>query len=238
MFVTEKFYIGYSDVNMDMKLSNTSVLKMFEDIATMHGASVKDGPRDTDSRWFLTAYKVCLAERLGFSDRLSIKTWSREIKGVTASREFELYDEAGQKIGTALSNWVRINPVAQRLERVPDSVSAAYESESVSNFESAWIEKLKEPESCEYEKEYFIDRNFLDANNHVNNVHYLDLAKNVIPEELYKAPESKEFTLMYKKAIPYGVTVKCLFSQTDADYTVTIKSQDLSELHAVLYFKK
>lgn len=238
MFVTDKFYIGYSDISLNLELSNSSVLKMFEDIATMHGALIKDGPKDTDSRWFLTAYKVNIKKRLGFADRITIKTWSREIKGVTASREFEIYDENGESIGTALSNWVRINPATQRLERIPEEVGNAYASESFSNYESAWIEKLKEPETSEYSKEYYIDRNFLDANNHMNNVRYLDLVKNVIPEDLYNKPESKNFTLMYKKAIPCGATVKCLFSQTEKDYTVTIKSQDLSDLHAVLYFKK
>lgn len=238
MFVTEKFYIGYSDISLNLELSNSSILKMFEDIATMHGASIKDGPKDTDSRWFLTAYKVNILKRLEFGDFLTLKTWSREIKGVTASREFQFYDSNGETIGTGLSNWVRINPKTQRLERIPEEVGNAYASEEFTNYDSAWIEKLKEPESFEFEKEYYIDRNFLDANNHMNNVRYLDLVKNVIPEDLYNKPESKNFTLMYKKAIPCGVTVKCLFSQTDEDFTVTIKSQDLKDLHAVLYFKK
>lgn len=238
MFFTEKFFVGYSDVDKSLGLSNSSILKMFEDIATMHSVVAHDGLKDTPSRWFLTAYKVNITRRPEINEHITIKTWSTEIKGIQASREFEVYNENNELCITALSNWVRINSQTLRPERVTEEVAQAYGSESKTNFDDHWIEKLKEPESSDLEKEYFIDRNFIDANNHMNNVKYLDLAGNILPPEIYEAGEASCFTIMYKKAIPYAETVKCLYSSDDDGYTVTIKNQDGTDLHAVLKFTK
>ena len=40
MVYTEQFYVGYSDCGADMTLSNTALLRFFENIASMHGAAV------------------------------------------------------------------------------------------------------------------------------------------------------------------------------------------------------
>ena len=43
---------------------------------------------------------------------------------------------------------------------------------------------------------------------------------------------------MYKKAISYGETVKCLFSEGETSYTVTVKNEDLSDTFAVIVMYK
>ena len=42
MVFTAKFYIGYSDINKDYNLTNTSLLKLFENVASMHSHVAKD----------------------------------------------------------------------------------------------------------------------------------------------------------------------------------------------------
>ena len=55
MVLKQKFYIGYSDTNQNLELSDSAILKMFEDIATMHSEKAGDSMKTTDIRWFLTA---------------------------------------------------------------------------------------------------------------------------------------------------------------------------------------
>ena len=37
MVVKEIFYVGYSDITSDLKLSDTAILKIFENMACIHG---------------------------------------------------------------------------------------------------------------------------------------------------------------------------------------------------------
>lgn len=239
MVFSEKFYIGYSDINRDFGVSNTALLKIFENVSCMHSDRVGDGMRNSASRWFLRSYHVKIHKRAQHEDRVNARTWSRTAKASSASREFEILDEKGEMLVTAISNWARVNTETMRPERITAEVLSCYESEPErTNFGDPWIEKLKEPEAHSYERSYYIDRNFIDANNHMNNVFYLDLANLALPEEIYEKGECNEFEIMYKKAIAYGETVKTLFFESETAYTVTVKNEDLSDTFAVIMLYK
>lgn len=239
MVFTGKFYIGYSDITKDSTLSNTSILKLFENVASMHSRVANDDINESDGRWFLTGYHVKITKRPVYGETVTINTWSRDMKGVQASREFEVYNEKGELCLTGLSNWIRINAKTLRLERITPELFEAYGSEpDHTNFNYSWIEKLKESETSDFDKEFHIERNFIDANNHMNNVYYLDLVTNILPEEVYQAGELNEFLIMYKSAIKYDETVNCSFAAEDDGYRITIKSQDKSDLKAVIKLVK
>lgn len=239
MVFTGKFYIGYSDITKDSTLSNTSILKLFENVASMHSRVANDDINESDGRWFLTGYHVKITKRPVYGETVTINTWSRDMKGVQASREFEVYNEKGELCLTGLSNWIRINAKTLRLERITPELYEAYGSEpDHTNFNYSWIEKLKESETPDFDKEFHIERNFIDANNHMNNVYYLDLVTNILPEEVYQAGELNEFLIMYKSSIKYDETVNCSFAAEDDGYRITIKSQDKSDLKAVIKLVK
>lgn len=235
MVFTAKFYIGYSDISKDSTLTNTSILKLFENVASMHSRVANDDINQSEGRWFLTGYHVNITKRPEYGETVTINTWSRDMKGVQASREFEIYNEKGELCLTGLSNWIRINAKTLRLERISPELYEAYGSEPErTNFNYSWIEKLKESETPDFDKEFHIERNFIDANNHMNNVYYLDLATNILPEEVYQAGELNQFMIMYKSAIMYDETVNCSFATEDDGYRITIKSKDKSDLKAVI----
>uniref|UniRef100_UPI0040569299 acyl-[acyl-carrier-protein] thioesterase n=1 Tax=Agathobacter sp. TaxID=2021311 RepID=UPI0040569299 len=235
MTFTEKFYVGYSDINKDYKLSNVSILKMFEDIACMHSSEVGDGVKDTKDRWFLTGYHIKVLNRPKYEERLTAVTWNREMKSGIASREVEFYNESGELEIIGISNWVRVNGETLRPTRLSKEIAEMYQSEPErKNFESAWVAKLKECDSYMAKKEYFIDRNWIDANDHMNNVYYMDLAALAIPEEVYERGECNEFAITYRKAIAYGETVCCHYGEGAEERTVCIKSKEEEEVHAVV----
>ena len=239
MIFSEKFYVGYSDINSKFGLSNASIMKIFENIACMHGSAVGCGMNETPSRWFLTAYHIKVHKRLQYEERVRVDTWSREMKGFLGAREFEIYSEDGTLAVTANSNWTHINMETGRVERVPQEVVDAYQSESDhTNFGTVKIPKLKEAEKYTIEREFYVDRNYIDINNHMNNVCYLELANLVLPEEIYSQAATDEFEIMYRKAVSYGETVKVLFAEEEDCYIIAIRSKDLRELHAVVKFYK
>ena len=239
MIVEDKFYVGYRDVDTNLKIKNSAILNFFEDIAGMHAAKAGEGATKTGTTWLLIGYKVKVFKRPVHGEKVNVLTWGTEIKGITAAREFEIRSiDTNELLITGLSNWAHINVKSKKLERVSDELAAAYEREDRTNFNETRLKKLVEPKSFEYEKEQYIDWNWIDANNHMNNIFYMDLVDIVIPDEMTKNNEFNYFEIMYKKEIKYKDTVRCLYSEDDECCTITIKSKDTDELHSIIKLYK
>ena len=234
MVVKEIFYVGYSDITSDLKLSDTAMLKIFENMACIHGTRAGESIKSCDARWFLTAYDVNIIKRPEYEETITAHTWSRDMRGVSACREFEIYDSNGELCITGISNWARVNALTQKLERATPEVVAAYQSEKDrTNFPFLWIPKLTEPGEYILEQDFNVTRNFIDVNRHMNNIFYLDAAKSVLPDEVYENHDFRGFKIMYRQAIKYGETVKCCYGESESAYTITVKGAE-GDLRAII----
>ena len=63
------------------------------------------------------------------------------------------------------------------------------------------------------------------------------MAKEVLPNKIYEQEELNEFEIMYKKEIKYGERPKVFYSYENNLHIVTIKSNDESEIHAIITMK-
>jgi acyl-ACP thioesterase len=238
MVVKEIFYVGYSDIDANLKLSDTAILKFFENMACIHGTRAGESIKTCEARWFLTAYEVKILKRPEYEDTVTVHTWSRDMRGVSASREFEIYNSNGELCVIGLSNWARVNAFTQKLERATPAVAAAYQSEKErTNFPYAWAPKLSEPAEYITSQDFTVTRNFIDANHHMNNVFYLDLAKLLLPDEVYDNTDFSEFKIMYRQAIKYGETVTCAYGVCGDRHIVTLKGDD-GEIRAIMELVK
>ena len=96
------------------------------------------------------------------------------------------------------------------------------------------IEKLLEPKTSNSSFEYTVLRKDIDSNNHVNNLNYINIALEALPFDVYEKETYSNIEIMYKKQCLLGETIKCLYSFEDGAHIVTMKSEDLSTLHAIV----
>lgn len=237
MIYTERFYVGYGDCGAALTISNTALLRLFENIASMHGAAVGDSPLTSPYRWVLLSYHVEVVRRPQFNRCVTVKSWNRAVKGVTSCREFEVYDEDGALVCTATSNWVRIDAESGKLQRLGAEVAAQYGSEDHGNFPSPWIAKVKEPEEAAFTVTKTVPRHFIDANRHMNNVAYLDLANDVLPTAAWEQGEYDRFTIYYRKASYLGETLHCTCTEAETGHTVTVRGAE-GDVRALLLFER
>ena len=94
--------------------------------------------------------------------------------------------------------------------------------------------KMHVPEEYQFETEYIVRKSDIDVNNHMHNLNYLDLANEVLPEEIYREGQLNNVRITYKKEIKLGEIVKCKYSFKDGKNFVVVKSQDESVLHAFI----
>lgn len=239
MFVEKEFYVGLNDIMTGKKLSNKAILKYLEDIAGIHSNMVGYGLNDIESvehTWMLLAWKVQLHKRPIYSETITIKTWSRPMKNFYAFRDFQIFNENKELIGIASSKWVFINIVKEGIERIPQEVADLYQNETDHVFPDDDFGKLFETPNVDSCSDYKITRSMIDINNHVHNIHYLDIADEALPDSLYEK-EFNKFEIMYKKEIkrePYGTIVNCTCTNSPETNIIAVKSLDGKLLHAII----
>ncbi len=239
MIVEERFFVGYQYVGADLKITNSSILRLLEDMACYHGMLAGEDIRTSPTAWLLSAYKVIVKRRPEYNERIVVRTWSRECRNFFACREFEILNEAGETLVCAISEWAHYNKVEGKLEKVSDELREAYRSEpDRTNFGPFRTKRLKEPESYISESEFTIGRNWIDSNKHMNNVYYLDLAEMSLPDELADGCDADEFEIFYRQQIKCGDKVKCKMADTPENVQVSVVSEDGETLHAQICLAK
>lgn len=232
MFVEHEFYVGLRDINNLKELSNTSLLSYLEDVACMHSEIAGFGVSNMDTikrTWILLSWKIKVMKRPKFNDIIKVKTWSRLIDKFYAFRDFKIYNKNNELIAIATSKWLFIDIEKGKIVKITDDVSSKYEAENIAVFEEKDLPKLNEPNSFENKIEYKIIKNMIDVNNHLHNIYYLDIAKEVLEQK-----EFDEFEIMYKHEVKLGETVKAIYSKQEDYHYVTIKNKEENLTHAII----
>jgi medium-chain acyl-[acyl-carrier-protein] hydrolase len=240
MFVEHKVYVGARDINSLKELTNTSLLSYLEDVACMHSEIAGYGISNMNNikrTWVLLSWKIKVIKRPKFNDTLNVKTWSRLIDKFYAFRDFSVYNQDNELIAIATSKWVFIDIEKGKLIKITDEVAEKYKTENVSVFEEKDLEKLNEPQEYINKIDYKITKNMIDVNKHLHNIYYMDIAKEVLPDEISFSNETNEFEIMYKHEIKLGETVKVMYSKVDDFYYITIKDNDEKIIHAIIKLK-
>ena len=238
MIVEQDYRIKLSEIGKENKITNKAILGDLEDIGGIHsniaGYGILDIPQ-TKLSWVLLDWKLKIIIRPKYSEKIKIKTWSKNAIKFYTYRDFEVYDENGQVIAIATSKWVLLDIDKGKIVKISDEVLNKYEPElEKSVFDISEIEKLQEPENYISEVEYTVKKSDIDVNNHMHNLNYLELANEALPEDVYNEQELNNVRINYKKEIKLGETVKCKYSFENNTHIIVIKSKDEKVIHAII----
>lgn len=238
MIVEQDYRIKLSEIGKENKITNKAILGDLEDVGGIHsniaGYGILDIPQ-TKLSWVLLDWKLKIIRRPKYSEKIKIKTWSKNAIKFYTYRDFEVYDENGQVIAIATSKWVLLDIDKGKIVKISDEVLNKYEPElEKSVFDISEIEKLQEPENYISEVEYTVKKSDIDVNNHMHNLNYLELANEALPEEIYNKQELNNVRINYRKEIKLGETVKCKYSFENNTHIIVIKSKDEKVIHAII----
>lgn len=240
MNVYERFFhVEICDIDTNNKLTNYGILRMMQEIGASHSDSLGisiNHLNEMPYTWLLLNWKLKVFSRPAWNSKLLVKTWPTSSDKLFAYRDFEILTESNQLVAQATSKWVLININTLSVEKPSKEIIDVYKPFSPSAFEEP-ISKLKEPNEYEYISNYTITRNDLDINGHANNLSYLKIAINILPDDVYENIDFKNLEIMYKKECKLGDELSCIYSQKDGVHTVVIKSKDLSLLHCIIEMK-
>ena len=239
MFFSNKFKIGLSNITNNNYISNKGFLSLLQDVAEMHSSSVGYGVTDiekTNYSWALLNWKIKFISRPKYGDVLTINTWSRYSTKLYSYRDFEVLNENGDIVAIATSKWILIDVTQNKVAKIEESLISKYLPENKSVFDIIDLPKLEQPENFTNSTSYAIRKSDIDINNHVNNLHYLDIAIEAFPEDSYILNQCNEFEILYKHQIKLNDAITAHYCFENNSHYVVVKSEDGSTLHSIMKF--
>ena len=232
----QNFIVEYIDVDHSGMLSNWGFFKVLQEIGCLHADELGFGftnSSKTGLAWVLLDWKLQIFKRPHWKDEILVRTWPSRIHSIRCNRDYEIFDKSGNRLAIATSEWVLFNLNKRSVSKLTPEVTASFTPVPNFVFDTP-IEKLLEPESVDSSFEYTVLKRDIDSNEHMNNLNYILLANEFLPN----TSSFSRIDVMYKKQCLVGNKIMCLYKKVSEDeHVVTIKSEDLKELHAIIKFR-
>lgn len=235
----ENYITSFTQTGIHNVLTNKSFLSLMENLAGAHSAychfSFADIAKDNLS-WIILSWRLKVYRRPKADEKITIKTWGRFFNKIFVLRDFKVIDSQGNVCAIASSKWCLIDTLRGKIAKLPENLDETYHgfvNESV--FDDNEMLKIPVPTSdCVSKDNYKIRRFDLDINRHVHNLNYLNFAYELLPLDVYDGKELNNLEIIYKKEIKYGETIHSFLYIEDNVYTIVIKNEDESIIHAIV----
>lgn len=181
-------------------------------------------------------WELEVSKRPSFGEDISVTTnaVSMNKPSFHCYRDFELFDKNNKLFATATSKWVLFDGERNKISKIDSDVMKDFEPEGNPENSESKLAKLKEPSNYTNILEYKIQRSDIDVNQHMNNLNYLKLAYEALPEDVFLDEELNHLRIMYKHQIKLGDYVKCFYTKQEDGFYITIKSNNEKVLHAIV----
>ena len=239
MIFEHQFYVYSRDVNTDLCVTNKTILGWMQDVGALHSDLAGCGTanlEETRLSWVIIQWKVKIFRRMRYGETITVKTWVPGSKRLYTFRDYAFYDEAGELVAACSSKWV-LTDLEKGLIQVPGWILEQYGTHEETVFEEGMnMARIKEPEAFSGEYECTVPCTWIDVNGHMNNLHYLDVAYQALPIELYLENSFNEFEIMYKRESKMFDRLHCYYQFDGTFHIVSIKNDEDGKLHAVVRF--
>ena len=216
VYITKEKVI-VEDIGKDFKMNNRSFLRILQEAANRASTAVGHGIADIEKNkttLVLLYWRIKILKRAKYNDELTIKTWASFNKKIYSIRSFEIYLE-DELIAFADSKWVFVDATTHSILKIPDEIMQTYGQVEDRVFEEEFKDKFKLPDNLTEKLSYETMKRDLDVNHHVNNIAYLDIASEILSDDLLQ--DATEIAVVYKKEITCKDIITC-YCQDDTIY--------------------
>ncbi len=195
--------VRYSETDEQGQLSLTGVLNYLQDCSTFQSEDLGIGIQyltEHNHAWWVTSWQIVIDRYPCLGERIMVSTWPYDFKGIYGYRNFAIQDGEGRYLVKANSIWFFYDTGRQRPARVRQADIEAYgEPEMRLDMDYA-PRRIALPENYEEREGIAVTRHHLDTNHHVNNAKYVEIARELLPENI----TVRELRAEYKKAAALG----------------------------------
>ncbi len=176
--------IGYSQVDENKKLTVPGLINLFQDCSTFQSEDLGLGLDYCRSRnifWVVNSYQTEIDFMPSLCDHVKVFTYPVDFSGFIGRRAFGL-KMGNDIIVRCLSVWALLDTKEFKPVRMTDEMLERYIPEKALEMEKL-PRKIKVPEGGDIREAFKVEPAFLDANHHVNNGKYVELASSCLSEK-------------------------------------------------------
>ena len=108
---------------------NFHYIKWMQHAAIAHSSANGWPPQkhiDLGAGWVVRSHKITYLKPAFEGDVLTIKTWVANMKPAISLRQYEIFNEAGEMLAKAETNWAFVNYEKQKPTRIPEEVASSF----------------------------------------------------------------------------------------------------------------
>lgn len=194
--------VQFSECAPDGFLRYSKITDYFQDCSTQQSEALQVGRAYTMSQntaWILSAWQVCIEKRPAMGEHVQVATWPYVFSGFYGYRNYTLTDGSGQVFAYANAVWVCMDLQKGRPCRPSEKEILAYQIEPPYPMETA-PRKIAVSKERILQEGVRVGRIHLDCNGHMNNVKYIEMAMEWIPEDFSPV----QIRVDYRRQARYG----------------------------------
>ena len=216
--------IRYSECSPDSHLSLHALVNYFQDCAVGHACSVDRGPdtwRDEHYGWMVTVWQIRIKRYPKLGEVVRVRTQPYRFRGFEADRNIAMFDEDGEMIALADSRWIYFDTEAGRTIRIPEIEITSYGVDPEIPLDVPKFQRhIKTPtENVQSKQPFKVRATNLDANGHVNNEQYIQMALAYLPAGI----RVTELRVQYLKQAVLGDLLEPKVCRNEDGYTVWLE---------------
>ena len=212
--------VRYSETDEQGRLSLTGILNYLQDCSTFQSEDLGIGIEYLNAHnraWWVTSWQIVIDRAPVLGERIVISTWPYDFKGIYGYRNFAIQDLEGRYLVKANSIWFFYDTKNQRPVRAArEDVEGYGKPEERLDMKYA-PRRISLPEEYE-QKAIVVARHHLDTNHHVNNARYVEIARELLPEDT----AVREIRVEYKKAAVLGDCIVPRVTKTEDKYLIAL----------------
>ncbi len=214
--------IRFSEVDETLHLSLFSILTAFQDCSIFHSSSLGMGIPELRAEghvWLLSSWQVVIDRYPALCEEVELATWAYGWHNFFGYRNFTMTDAENRLAVRANTSWVYTDIRTRHPARIPQEVADAYSTEPMLEMDVAGRRIPLPPDGREREP-IPVEPPDLDANLHVNNARYVQIAQGFLPEGFV----TREVRAEYKTAAHGKDIFYPRVSEGDGVFTIALNN--------------
>ncbi len=200
--------IRYSECGADGRLTVTSLLNYFQDCSTFQSEDLGIGVKSLHEKgamWVVNSWQIDILRLPALGEEVETATLPYDIKGFFGKRNFFMKDSCGAFLAKADSLWTYISDSTGKPERIPEDILNGYKMETKldMDYQGRKISCPDDKTRGEKCQNIYVTEHLIDANRHVNNGRYVELAAVLVPE----AQNAGRIRVEYRRQAFLGDTI-------------------------------
>lgn len=231
-----KSRVRLSEVSADSRMTLPAIINAFQDTSIFQSEDLGVGTRYLEEHkkaWVLSSWQVEVVRYPMLGEHIVISTWASAFHGFFGDRNFVMKDEDDQVIAYANSIWVYMDLTSGRPAKPSEEEIGRYGMEPPFPMEYA-SRKVPMPREGVSKQPFKVRKYHIDTNHHVNNCGYVQMAVELLEEEL--EADFSELRVEYKKSAVYGDVIYPVL-QTEGETTRTALCDEAGKPYAIVELK-